>query len=204
MFTRAMVTMLLGPTLLITMACAPTGEAPPIAATATPPAAGPGLGAAARPAAILPAEIASLTITNARMPAPGLLTGGQITREQMAALRSLGYRTFINLRPADEAGTGWEEEFARSEGIAFERIPVAGEADLTRDAAERLAAALHKSGAGPAMVYCGSGNRVGALLALQARYVDGRSPEEALVFGRDAGLTGLEPKIRELLGLQVD
>ena len=191
---RTMLTRLLGPALLLAVACAPAAPTAP-AAQARP---------GTTPAETLPAEIASLRIANARMPAPGLLTGGQVSREQMSALRALGYRSFISLRPAGEAGTGWEEEFTRSEGVSFERIPVAGEADVTRDRAGRLAAALRAAGGGPAVVYCSSGNRVGALLALQARYVDGRSPGEALAFGRQAGLTRLEPKVREILGLPAD
>jgi len=207
-FARAIVTLSCCTALLVTTVCAPAGEAPGIAGKETAPDSGAAPSASAesggRPVAALPAEIAALRITNARMPAPGLLTGGQINREQMTALKSLGYRTFITLRPADEAGTGWEEEAARTEGVAFERIPVAGEADVTRANAGRLAAALREAGGGHAVVYCASGNRVGALLALQAHYVDGRGPGEALAFGRDAGLTRLEPKVREMLGLPAD
>ena len=65
------------------------------------------------------AAIEALAIRNARLPAPNLLTGGQLSEEQMSALREMGYGTFINLRPADETGTGWEEKFAAAEGIDF-------------------------------------------------------------------------------------
>ena len=46
----------------------------------------------------------------------------------------------------------------------------------------------------------GSGNRVGALFALKAQYVDGKSTEDALSEGRAHGLKAMEPAVRQLLG----
>ena len=51
------------------------------------------------------------------------------------------------------------------------------------------------------LLHCGSGNRVGALLALKAFWLDGGSAEEALEVGLAGGVTRLEPTVRELLGL---
>ncbi len=182
------------PAFALVLACAAGGggaEAPPEGA---------GSGADAGAAADIPAAVASLKIPNARMPAPGLLTGGQPSREQIASLRDQGFRAFISLRPADESGAGWEEEFAESAGVEFHRIPIAGPADLTRENAGRLAALLEDAAGAPAALYCGSGNRVGALLALKAHLVDGESAGDALAFGKAAGLTRLEPAVREILG----
>jgi hypothetical protein len=50
-------------------------------------------------------------------------------------------------------------------------------------------------------LYCASGNRVGALLALAAARHEELPPEQALQLGLDAGLTRLEPALRERLGL---
>ena len=147
------------------------------------------------------AAVDALEIRNARRPAEDLLTGGQLTEEQMTALHELGYRTFINLRPTDEDGTGWEEEFAEAEGIDFARLPVTRAAGTTVENAELLADMLEEAGDDPVVVYCASGNRVGALLALKSHFVDGESPENALAFGKEAGVTRLEPKVREMLGL---
>ncbi len=152
----------------------------------------------------LPAVVAALQIRNARMPAPGLLTGGQLTTDQMVALRKLGYRHFISLRPADESGAGWEEEFAASEGIAFTRIPVTGADGVIRENAELLDARLAQAGSEPTVLYCGSGNRVGALIALRAHLIEGIGAEEALALGKEAGLTRLEPKVRDALSLSSD
>ncbi|MEE9471477.1 MAG: sulfur transferase domain-containing protein [Gemmatimonadota bacterium] len=149
----------------------------------------------------IPAGVAALQIRNVRLPMPGLLTGGQLTADQMIALRESGYRHFISLRPADENGAGWEEEFAASEGIAFTRIAIAGATGIDRENAERLDARLAQAGSEPTVLYCGSGNRVGALIALRAHLIEGIGAEEALALGKEAGLTRLEPKVREALSL---
>ncbi len=149
----------------------------------------------------LPSEIAGLEIINARRPSADLLTGGQLSEDQMLALKEQGYTRFINLRSAEENGTGWEEEFAAQNGIDFLRIPIAGGADINAANAELLADALSGEDTEQSVVYCGSGNRVGALLALKAHFVDGQEAKEALEFGLDAGLTRLEPVVREALGV---
>lgn len=136
----------------------------------------------------------------ARRPAPDLLTGGQPSAGQLEALAAAGYTTIVDLRAEGEKGAPSDEpEQVESLGLSYVRIPVTGAADLTEEKARELDAVLD-SAAGPAVVHCATGNRVGALLALRAR-LDGAAPEAALEHGLDAGLTHLEPAVRELLGL---
>ena len=137
-------------------------------------------------------------LPNERMPAAGLLTGGQVTREQMTELAEMGYSTFVSLRPVSEEGAGWEEEFAAGQGLTLVRIPVGSAEDLTRENARILADTLAEAD-GKAVVYCQSGNRVGALLALKAHWIDEDGAAEALAFGRDAGLTRLEPAVQAII-----
>lgn len=147
--------------------------------------------------AIPPAGTAeALGVANAREPRSGLVTAGQPTPEQIDALARAGYTRFISLRPSEEDGAGWEEEHLAGRDVAFERIPVNAPAGLTREAVEALDRAL---GDEPTVLYCGTSNRVGALLALRAHWLDGASPDEALEIGRAAGLTRLEPAVRQLL-----
>lgn len=47
--------------------------------------------------------------------------------------------------------------------------------------------------------HCGSGNRVGALWALYRAEVEKKPVEEAIADGKAAGLTKLEPVVREIL-----
>jgi hypothetical protein len=58
---------------------------------------------------------------------------------------------------------------------------------------------LSKSAPGGAAVYCGSSNRVGALIALKAFYVDGIPADEALELGKQHGLTRMEAATRRVL-----
>ena len=154
----------------------------------------------ARDPAVIMTEAEALGITNARAPFPGVLTAGQLTETQLDALVEAGYGTFVNLRGPGETGTGWEAARAAELGATYVSIPISGAADVHDANARRLAEAL-ATAEGPAVVYCKSSNRVGALFALEAHVVDGKEPEESLAIGYSAGLTRLEPRVRELLGL---
>lgn len=137
-------------------------------------------------------------VPNARRPLPNLITGGQPTAEQLAAARDLGVTTVINLRTDTEPGTKAADSEAL--GLAYVSLPIRGPEDFTAENAELLADALAEA-EGDVLLHCGSGNRVGALVALKAFHVDGSSAGEALELGLDAGLTRLEPAVREALGL---
>ncbi|RZL90617.1 MAG: hypothetical protein EOP73_29195 [Variovorax sp.] len=64
--------------------------------------------------------------------------------------------------------------------------------------ANALRAALQAAD-GPVLVHCASGNRVGGLLALMQARSGEMTTEQALEFGRSAGMTGTEARVRELL-----
>lgn len=151
----------------------------------------------------LAAETAtSVEIPNLRTPSPGLVCGGQPTQEQIGAAAASGIRTVITLRAEAESGDEWEPEAVGAAGMTYVVIPVSGPADLTKENAARLDAALKEAeGRGPVMVHCVSGNRVGALLALRAAWIQGKTAEEALELGRKAGLTKLEGEVKRILGL---
>jgi protein tyrosine phosphatase (PTP) superfamily phosphohydrolase (DUF442 family) len=170
-------------TVLLTTACAPEG-----AQTEAPVVATPSIEAAR-----------SLGVVNARMPIASLLTAGQLTQEQFDGLAASGFKNFISLRLPEEAGAGWEEDHAPTVSATFTRVPVAGGAGLNRENVEELARLLEAAGAEGTVLYCASSNRVGALLALKAAWIDGVAPEEALQLGRAAGMTRLESNVPELL-----
>lgn len=159
-------------------------------AGAAPPVSG---GATAAPAA---AEL----LPNGREPLPGVLTGGQPSRAQLEALAGAGYRTVVNLRaPGEEMPVSGTDVEAL--GMRYVHIPIAGRDDLTSAKAGELGALLADPSARPLAIHCASGNRVGALLALEAARVEGKTAAEALELGRAAGLGGMEPAVREALGL---
>lgn len=136
-----------------------------------------------------------------RQPAHDLFTAGQPTREQLASLAKEGVRTVINLRAPSEPVEFDEAAETTRLGLDYVCIPVSGAQDLTPDTIDRFSRALARAReAGPVLVHCASANRVGALLALDHALCQGGTCDDALALGRDAGLTGLEPAVHELIG----
>jgi protein tyrosine phosphatase (PTP) superfamily phosphohydrolase (DUF442 family) len=79
---------------------------------------------------------------------------------------------------------------------------VAGADGVTFENSARLDEYLARF-AGPVVVHCGGGNRVGALLALR-QHLKGDDAETSVAYGKEGGLTRLEPKVREALGADKD
>jgi len=143
-------------------------------------------------------DLTALSIPYGSAPTADLVCAGQISLAQMDALAAAGVTSFISLRDAGENGAGWEEAYATEKGIAFKRIPIRG-ADAIDEANARAVREALDGADGPVALYCGSSNRVGALLGLAKAKLDGASNEEALQFGRECGLTALEPVLVERL-----
>jgi uncharacterized protein (TIGR01244 family) len=137
--------------------------------------------------------MSEIDIPDAREVGGDVLSGGQPSREQLRTARAQGYRTIVNLRPDGEFNDYDEAEAVREEGMHYVHIPVAGPGDLSPGNARKLDDALGGGDATPAMVHCGSGNRVGALMACRARHVHGQDKESALRLGEQAGLDPTTP-----------
>lgn len=128
-----------------------------------------------------------------------ILSGGQPSDAQLQQARAAGYRMVINLRADAELEDGDQSEWAQELGLEYHRIPVAGAAGVTEENARTLNRLLEQAGDEPVLVHCASGNRVGALIAL-GEWLDGAGPEQAVEIGKAAGMTGLEPLLREKTG----
>ena len=144
------------------------------------------------------AQTAPALLPNLREPGEGIISGGQPTPEHLQAARDAGYRTVINLRLPEEKGVANEVEIVSGLGMEYVSLPIAGSAGLTRENTEAFALAL-ETAEYPIVLHCGSGNRIGALFALKAFWIDGKSAEEALRIGIDSGMTRLEGAVKELL-----
>ncbi len=140
----------------------------------------------------------SALVPNAKQPMDGVVSGGQPTAEQLEQAAAAGYRTVINLRTEGEPGIEDQAALVADLGMRYVHLPVAGAPDVTEANARELTRLLEESER-PILLHCGSGNRVGALLALSSYYVDGKSAEEAIDYGLESGLTRLEPAVREHL-----
>ena len=141
----------------------------------------------------------TVAILNAKTPLPGVLSGGQITPEQLDELAQAGYRTVVNLRTEGEEGDWDATAQAADLGLDYRRFPISGADGLTSENASVLDDLLADESLRPMVIHCGSGNRVGALFALRAFHVEGAEAEAALEAGRQAGLTRLEERVAPLL-----
>lgn len=131
---------------------------------------------------------------------PGLYTAGQPAPTDWSAIAARGVTTVVNLRTPEELAGRDEAAEVRAAGLRYVEIPVAGADDITADNARRLHAALAPDH-GQVLVHCASGNRAGALLALEQAEFDGVPAEAALALARKAGMTSTEPRLRQALGL---
>ena len=156
-----------------------------------------GLSACTTDSSLSQRDLADLEAQNPQLVNSSVISGGQPTAADLARLKSKGIGTVINLRRDDE-DLGFDEA-AEAEvlGLSYVNLPV-GMDNLDLQTAIHLRAILNQTSA-PVYLHCGSGNRVGALYAIGAHLIDGKPLEEALDVGREAGLTGLEPRVREIL-----
>lgn len=127
---------------------------------------------------------------------PTLYSGAQQREGDWADIKALGVKHVIDLRGADADP---EQSIVESQGLSYQRVPVEGAADLTRDKAEALDRAIAAAGGEPVYVHCVTGRRAAALLAVRAILVEETSREQALDRARRSGLGSFEPQLLEAL-----
>lgn len=141
---------------------------------------------------------AAIALVNRLDPAPNLITGGTIDAAALAAAAEAGVQSVFDLRPATERSYD-EPAVCASLGLRYLNLPIAGAEDFTLATVQRFDALLAEAGAGPTILHCASGNRVGALMALRAAWLQQVPADQALATGRAHGLTRMEPIIQALL-----
>lgn len=142
-----------------------------------------------------PAPRPASPIDTARSPMPGVYVTGRIASGDVAHLREAGIRRVVDLTPDAETPDFDEASAVRAAGLAYANLPLRGAADLTRDNVVAFDA-LVRDATQPLLVHCASGNRVGAMAALRAAWIEGEGEEEAIAIGKAWGLTGLEHEVR--------
>jgi len=144
-------------------------------------------------------DVATVVEAGAVAPVNGISSSGQPDEAALQVFADSGYSAVIDMRGPDE-DRGMENEQAAVEALGLDYIafPIASGAEINFDTANKLDALLQDID-GPVLIHCGSGNRVGAMLALR-QSLKGASDDEALEHGSDAGLTRLEPLVKERLG----
>lgn len=125
------------------------------------------------------------------------IIGGQPTEADLFTLAKNGIKTVINLRGTGEFSEFDEKEKVEALGMKYIAIPIAGASGINKENLELFSAAIKNQNT--AFVHCASGNRVGAMFALDAYYNDHANIEEAVIIGKKSGLTGLENKVRKVM-----
>lgn len=147
----------------------------------------------------VPSTLSSPSISNLANPEPNVLASGQPEATQIRQLARDGVEHVFDLR-TDSESRGYDElALVTSLGMIYSRLPIGGAEDLTPANVDAFDQHLARHGDQKILVHCGSSNRVGAMAALRANWLQHKSPDEALSIGRAWGLTGLEPDVRALL-----
>jgi len=127
-------------------------------------------------------------------PADGITAAGQPDETGLKELAEDGYAAVIDLRAAGEDRGLDEKSFVENLGMDYVPLPIAGRDAISFENALKLDQIL-SSYDKPVLVHCGSSNRVGALFALREK-LNGADDEDALSFGKSAGMTSLESTVK--------
>ena len=142
-------------------------------------------------------DIAAIETSNDLQPIDGITSSGQPDSEEFELVAEAGYVAVVDLRGENE-DRGLDEEAVLEElGLDYVQLPLSSPDAISMENAAVLDQILSDYD-GPVLVHCGSGNRVGALLALRQSML-GADDDDALAYGKSAGLTGLEPVVRSRL-----
>lgn len=147
----------------------------------------------------VPASVDGSLIANYVIARPGVASGGQPSAEALARLKELGFRTVINLRVEGESGFVDEKAVLEAQGLRYVHVPLTA-ATLSDADVKAVRAVLDDAAAGPVLIHCASGNRVGAVWAvIQGR--QGKTLDEAEAEGRRLGMKGsaMTSAVRRLL-----
>lgn len=142
-------------------------------------------------------DIDAVVKSNSVTPVDGLTSSGQPNEQALQVFSDGGYAAVIDLRGAEEKRGFDEQKAVEALGMDYVLLPIEDEDAINFDNAAKLDE-LIASYDRPVLVHCGSGNRVGALLALQ-KGREGADAEAAVAYGKAGGLTRLEEHVRKQL-----
>ena len=137
-------------------------------------------------------------IPNFKQPRPQLITGGQPEPNAWKQLAEAGVRTVVNLRPDSELPDRNEATEVKDANLIYVKLPIEGPASLNKEHVAALWQVLNQAD-GSVLVHCGTGNRCGAMLALTEAWFRKQDTDDSIAFGKQAGLTAMEPAVRDLL-----
>lgn len=118
------------------------------------------------------------------------------SQEQVEFIKSLGVSLAIDLKEIGESEFADQEVFSQH-GVEYAHFPVSDVSSLEFEDLCRFEKLLGST-SGPKLIYCMSGNRVAALLALKLVLVCGHPKQRALDLAKKVGLIkeGLIQKVQ--------
>lgn len=141
-------------------------------------------------------DLEQVVVTGRAAPIGGITVAGQPDAAALKVFADNGYGAVIDLRTPGEARGLDEKAAVEGLGMTYVPMPIGGDGINYESARalDELLAGFNE----PVLLHCASSNRVGALLALRASLA-GADDDEALRIGKKAGLTSLEPAVRDAL-----
>lgn len=123
---------------------------------------------------------------------PDFTIAGQLTPEQLQAAKTEGYQAVLNLRvPGEEGFLDNEQSEAENAGLNYVNIPVSPQ-DISQ-VADQVVTQLDQLPK-PVLVHCGSALRAGVMVLAYLGIRQGKSAEDVLEEGRQAGFTVIDSK----------
>lgn len=126
-----------------------------------------------------------------------------VTDQALPGLKREGVTTVIDLREMTEKGDCGQAITAAKLGMKYYAAPMAMEKPVTAESIARIEDILREKKSGRVVVYCPSGNRAAAWLAVHLAQKEHLPPTEALQIAKRSGLTSaaVEGEVREYLKL---
>ncbi|WP_296403187.1 sulfur transferase domain-containing protein [Psychrobacter sp.] len=140
-------------------------------------------------------DLLSEVLVNAKFPDANTVVSGKLSADHIDKIAKAGIEHIINLQPESELS--FDEKAAVEEaGIHYTHLPIAGAEDLKQINLLEFDKVLRANHGKKTLIHCGSGNRVGACIALRAGWLRGRKMETAIERGKEHGLSSLEEEVR--------
>ena len=141
--------------------------------------------------------IEEISAKNVQQFTPQFIVGGQPSEHDLVIISKSGIKTVINLRGEGEFNDFDEKAKVEALGMTYITIPISGASDINSENLISFSNAIENQE--EAFVHCASGNRVGAMFALDAHFNHDKSLEEAITIGKKSGLTRLEATVRKVI-----
>lgn len=130
---------------------------------------------------------------------------GEITPAELEKFKQQKGAVVVDLREARERGPWEQAEKAKKLGLTMKSAEFSTSEPIQKGVIDSISAAVKEAGKKPVLVYCKSGNRASAWLAIHLIKTQKMPEEKAFEIARKTGLReAMEDKVREYLRANPD